>query len=169
MIWELNILIPVQSLLLVPHFTLSFSAVLPYTLAIHLAPPFCTQFMPCSHFSSHSDMVWLLTVGTGSGSAAASSGSSPRRTHKSRSQTASPRGESQKILRHLVTPPVGHRAASFDEFLHLRTQNPKCSVVSSCCCSWCIANFGHWFCISDFAVLIFHLLLHCLALLPLCL
>ncbi|XP_069169023.1 uncharacterized protein [Procambarus clarkii] len=65
------------------------------------------------------------------GSAAASSSSSPRRsTHKCRSQTASPRADSKKILRHLVTPPVGHRAASFDEFLHLRTQTPKCSVVS---------------------------------------
>ncbi|KAK3863238.1 hypothetical protein Pcinc_030967 [Petrolisthes cinctipes] len=74
------------------------------------------------------DDLLRLHKRAGSGSAAASSGSSPRRTHKSRSQTASPRGESQKILRHLVTPPVGHRATSFDEFLHLRTQNPKCSV-----------------------------------------
>ncbi|KAG0716817.1 hypothetical protein GWK47_008734 [Chionoecetes opilio] len=69
-----------------------------------------------------------LKTGAGSASAAGPS-SSPRRTsHKSRSQTASPRGESKKILRHLVTPPVGHRTASFDEFLHLRSQNPKCSV-----------------------------------------
>ncbi|KAG7164585.1 putative Mucin-5AC-like 4, partial [Homarus americanus] len=63
------------------------------------------------------------------GSAAASSSSSPRRSsHKCRSQTTSPRADSKKILRHLVTPPVGHRTASFDEFLHLRTQTPKCSV-----------------------------------------
>ncbi|XP_050733493.1 uncharacterized protein LOC127007035 isoform X3 [Eriocheir sinensis] len=71
----------------------------------------------------------LLRLHKRTGSASAGPSSSPRRTsHKSRSQTASPRGESKKILRHLVTPPVGHRAASFDEFLHLRSQNPKCSV-----------------------------------------
>ncbi|XP_069952951.1 uncharacterized protein [Cherax quadricarinatus] len=68
--------------------------------------------------------------GTGGSVAATSSGSPRRSSHKCRSQTASPRADSKKILRHLVTPPVGHRAASFDEFLHLRTQIPKCSVVS---------------------------------------
>ncbi|XP_066978110.1 uncharacterized protein [Macrobrachium rosenbergii] len=63
------------------------------------------------------------------GGSAASSSGSPRRTqHKCRSQTASPRVDSKKILRHLVTPPVGHRASSFDELLHLHTQTPKCSV-----------------------------------------
>nr|XP_027223072.1 mucin-5AC-like [Penaeus vannamei] len=62
-------------------------------------------------------------------SSAASTSSSPRRSsHKCRSQTVSPRVDSKKILRHLVTPPVGHRASSFDEYLHLRTQTPKCSV-----------------------------------------
>ncbi|KAK7072578.1 hypothetical protein SK128_010112 [Halocaridina rubra] len=63
------------------------------------------------------------------GGSAAGSSSSPRRSqHKCRSQTASPRVDSKKILRHLVTPPVGHRASSFDELLHLHTQTPKCSV-----------------------------------------
>ena len=59
-------------------------------------------------------------------------GSSPRRAQSSkcRSQTASPRVDSKQLLRHLVTPPVGHRAPSFDELLHLRTQASKCSVVS---------------------------------------
>lgn len=89
----------------------------------------------------------IVFLGEGAGgSTAASSSSSPRRSsHKSRSQTASPRGDNKKLLRSLVTPPVGHRAASFDEFLHLRTQNPKCSVVSTgiiaSCCSYYLSGY----------------------------
>ncbi|RXG61893.1 hypothetical protein Avbf_07708, partial [Armadillidium vulgare] len=58
--------------------------------------------------------------------------SSPRRNpSKPHSQNVSPRIDSKKILRHLVTPPVGHRTPSFDDFLNLRCQtSSKCSVIS---------------------------------------
>ena len=64
--------------------------------------------------------------------AAAGGGCSPRRSSKSRSQTASPHTDSNRmLLRQLVTPSVAHRAPSFDELLHLRSEAQRCSVVST--------------------------------------